>query len=68
MGLCSEGLRIGTNLKVLHTLWESLSGEHGVCIWGVLMGESVNNGASVIKGWLMGVSILDVLLGISISG
>lgn len=32
------------------------------------MGESVNNGASVIKGWLMGVSILDVLLGISISG
>lgn len=31
------------------------------------MGESVNR-ASVIEGWLMGVSILDVLLGISISG
>lgn len=28
------------------------------------MGESVNNGASVIKGWLIGVSILNVLLGI----
>lgn len=32
------------------------------------MGESVNNGASVIEDWLMGRSILDVLLGISISG
>lgn len=32
------------------------------------MGLSVNNGASMIEGWLTGVSTLDVLLGISISG
>lgn len=59
--VCAKGgVQGGTSLKVL--LRESPSGWLGVCTGG-FTGESVNHGTSVIEGWLMGISIQDVLLG-----